>query len=631
MNQYPLWRYILIVVIIVLGVIYALPNLYGEDPAIQITTKSATILPIDIDAQIAAALKKQNVSYLSIKKNEKLNSVLVRFPDTETQLRAQDVIEATLGREYAVALNLAPKTPKWLQVIGANPMRLGLDLRGGIHFLLQVNVNVLMQDRVSADIHSMGTQLRGADIRYMGISADVNHKITIRFRDVMSRDQALELLKKNFTDYQFTSLPQGYNLTAQMLKTAQISLEQNALEQNITILKTRVNELGVAEPVIQQQGADKISVDLPGIQDTARAKDMIGKVATVRFQLVDTEHDPVQAAKTGIIPFGTTLYKSDEGQLYLLKNQVILQGSAILNASTIIGEDGRPAVAIRAGGPGVSYFSKMTAGNIGKPLAAVYVETETYKEIVNGKVTTKQRQVERVISVATIQTVLGNNFQIMGLRSMQYAQNLALLLRSGAYVAPVTFVQERLVGPSLGKENIEMGVLSCEVGSLLVIVFMAFYYRLFGFVADFALIMNVILLIAIMSLLGFTLTLPGIAGIVLTVGMAVDANVLINERIREELRNGVSPQASIYAGYARAFSTIVDANVTTLIVAVVLFALGTGPVQGFAVTLTIGLLISMVTAVFFTRAIVNLIYGRRSVKKLSIGIKIRGMQKSSLS
>lgn len=321
------------------------------------------------------------------------------------------------------------------------------------------------------------------------------------------------------------------------------------------------------------------------------------------------------------MPFGSTFYNF-ENRPVLLKNQVILYGSSILNASTIMGEDGRPAVSIRVGGSGVTYFNKMTGENIGKPLAVVYVETQNVPEMVNGKIVNKTRQVERVINIATIQSALGNSFQVTGLESAQYAKNLALLLRSGAYSAPVAFVQERLVGPSLGKENIRMGVLSVIVGSIAVILFMAFYYRLFGLVADLALVLNVILVVALMSMLGFTLTLPGIAGIVLTVGIAVDANVLINERIREELRHGMSPQASIRAGYDRAFATIVDANVTTLIVAVVLFALGTGPVQGFAITLSMGILISMVTAIFFTRAIVNLIYGRRNVKKLSIGIKV---------
>lgn len=621
MNQYPLWRYILIFVIILLGLIYAAPNLYGEDPAIQITPKNASTIPNDIPQKISTGLRNQHVDYLSLKKEEGIN-LLIRFRDTEDQLKAQDIIQAIVGPDYSVALNLAPKTPRWLQFFNAQPMKLGLDLRGGIHFLLEVDVNAMLKERFSSDIHSMATELRNAMIRYSGISSSPQNGIIIQFRDQKSIDDALSILKKNFPDYQFRRVETGYAIQGAMSPTALTSLSQDAVSQNITILRNRVNELGVAEPVIQQQGKDKISVDLPGIQDTARAKDMIGKVATIRLQLVDIEHDAAQAAQTGIVPFGSTLYKFEDRPI-LLKNQVVLYGTSILNAATIMGEDGRPAVSVRAGGPGVAYFHKVTAENVGKPLSVVYVETQTIRQMVDGKLVTKHQQNERIINVATIQSALGNQFQITGLESNQYAKNLSLLLRSGAYSAPVSFVQERLVGPSLGKENIRLGVLSTEVAGLLVIIFMAIYYRIFGLIADVALVLNVVLIIAVMSLLGFTLTLPGIAGIVLTMGMAVDANVLINERIREELRNGFTPQAAIHAGYERAFATIVDANVSTLIVALVLFALGTGTVQSFAVTLTIGLLISMVTAIFFTRAMVNLIYGRKRQARLSIGITVR--------
>lgn len=621
MNQYPLWRYLLIIVLIVLGIVYAAPVVYGEDPAIQIKPKSGSSVPATIVQSVSDALLKQKIGLLSIKQQPD-NTVLIRFKDTEEQLKAQDVLQATLGDKFVVALNLAPRTPKWLQALGAHPMKLGLDLRGGIHFLLKVVVNAVVKERLVGDVHSMGTQLRNANIRYAGISTDKKTEITIRLRDADAQSKALVLLKKNFPEYQIRGSSKGYNLIAMLSQEAATKIQQEAVTQNITTLRNRVNDLGVSEPVITQQGKDQISVDLPGVQDMARAKEIMGKVATIRFQMVDTEHDAEEASKTGIVPFGDTLYKF-EGRPVLVKNQVILSGNSIMNASSIVGENGRPAVSIRAGGGGVSYFSKVTADNIGKPMATIYVVTESVKKIVKGKVVTTQKQVEKIISVATIQSALGNSFQITNLDSMQYAKDLALFLRSGAYSAPVVFIQERLVGPSLGKENIRMGVLSTEVGSLLVILFMAFYYRLFGLVADFALIMNVVFVVAIMAILGATMTLPGIAGIVLTVGMAVDANVLINERIREELRNGASAQAAIYSGYKRAFSTIVDANVTTLIVAVVLFALGSGPVQGFAVVLTIGLLTSMVTSIFFTRAIINLIYGRRSVKQLSIGIKVK--------
>ncbi len=617
MNRYPLWRYILLAVLILLGVIYALPNLYGEDPAIQISSKDSTPIATDVPSTIASTLTTQKIPYQSIQRQE--NAILVRFNDTEDQLKGQDVIQATLGGNYSVALNLATKTPKWLQTIGAKPMRLGLDLRGGIHFLLDVDVNAMVKAQTQGDMHAFGEELRTARVRYVGIAPNAQG-VQIQFRDTDTRNQALSVLTKRFPEYQFVA--QGPNVQAQMSKQALIQIQQNAVEQITTILQNRVNELGVAEPVIQQQGANHISVDLPGIQDTARAKDIIGKVATLRLQLQDVQNDPEVAARSGVVPFGSTLYNY-EGQPVLLKNQVVLKGTSIINASSIIGDNGRPAVQIRVSGSDVASFNRITAENVGKPLAVVYVETKTTRQIQDGKVVTKHQQIERIINIATIQTALGNNFQITNLSSMEYAKNLALLLRSGAYPVPVDFVQERVVGPSLGKENIHMGVLSTEIGSLFVIVFMAFYYRLFGLVADMALMLNIVFIVAVLSILGATLTLPGIAGIVLTVGMAVDANVLINERIREELRLGMSPQASIKAGYERAFSTIVDANVTTLIVMVVLFALGSGPVQGFAVTTTIGILSSMVTAIFFTRAVINLIYGGRTVKQLSIGIKLR--------
>ena len=622
MNRYPLWRYLLIIFLVVFGVIYALPNVFGEDPAIQISTQNGAHLPAEVIQKVSAALTQQNISYLSLKQ-QSANDLLIRFKDTEAQLKAQDRIQAALGSNFVVALNLAPRTPHWLSAIGAKPMKLGLDLRGGIHFLLKVDVAAMLKERASGDIHAMGQALRQEHIRYAGIRSTKNG-LTITFRKVADRDAAFPVLKKSFTNYTYQETMQNDRpvLLAIMTQQNLVQLEQYAVEQNLNTLRNRVNALGIGEPVIQQQGKNQISVDLPGIQDTARAKNIIGKVATIRLQLEDTQNDALSAKQSGVVPFGSTLY-TYEDQPVLLKNEVVLRGTSITGATPSVDENGRPAVEIRLSGSGVSYFNRVTAENIGKPLAVVYVETKTSKQIKDGKVVTSARQTEKVINIATIQSALGTNFQITGLSSMMAAKNLALLLRSGAYTAPVTFIQEQVVGPSLGKKNIEMGVLSCEVGSLLVILFMMFYYRLFGIVANFALVMNVVFVVAIMSILGATLTLPGIAGIVLTVGMAVDANVLINERIREELRNGISPQASIHSGYDRAFSTIVDANVTTLIVAVVLYALGTGSVQGFAVTLTIGLLTSMVTAIFFTRAIINLIYGGRSVKHLSIGITVK--------
>ncbi len=623
MNQYPLWRYIFIFVLILFGAIYAAPNLYGTDPAIQIQPKSGQAVSADVIATIKNTLSQQSISPIAMAQQS--TGLLIRFNDTEDQLKAQGFIQALVGDQDTVALNLAPRTPQWLRALGAEPMKLGLDLRGGIHFLYRVDTEAMVTERLNSDIHTMGDALRKANIRYAHIALAPTEGIIIAFRTSEDRDQGLSLLEKQqlYSDYQLSTAQKNdrYFIDANFTQQSAIALDEQAVTQNLTTLRNRVNELGVSEPVIQQQGKDQISVDLPGIQDTARAKEIIGKVATLRFQLLDTQNDPVAAANSGVVPFGDTLYQF-EGQPYLLKNDVVLHGTSILSASTITGDDGRPAVSIRAGGSEVSRFNEITAENIGRRMATVYIETRAEHQIVNGKVVTTEKQFPKVINIAKINNALGNSFEIMGLDSDYEAKNLALLLRSGAYSAPVVLISENTIGPSLGKDNIRSGTLACEMGLLLVALFMLFYYRLFGLVADIALTLNVIFIVAIMSVLGATLTLPGIAAIVLTVGMAVDANVLIYERIREELRNGMSPQAAIYAGYERAFVTIVDANVTTLIVAVILFALGTGSVQGFAITLIIGLLTSMVTAIFFTRGAVNLIYGKRRVEKISIGISL---------
>ena len=625
MNRYPTWRYILIVLLTVFGVLYALPNLpqYGNDYAIQVTTNNSSLMSSDVKQKVVTALQKQNIPYLGVSKGD--NNLLVRFKENSEQTKAQDVVQATLGSDYAVALNLAPKTPTWLQALGAEPMKLGLDLKGGIHFLLYVDVPGMLEQRERDDLHSFGDQLRSNNIRYSGIKSLGSDGLLVRFKNAELRDKAESVLSKNFTDYSYSKLQQGdvYTLQAAMRPEQLIKISQLAVEQNIATLKHRVNALGVGESRVVQQGKNNIAVDLPGIQDTAQAKNLIGKTASVQMRLVDIEHDAQVAQSSGIVPFGSTLYL-DNGRPILVKNQVILSGRAITGAVATVDQNGRPAVSITSSGSSVAYFNQVTSENVGKPMAVVYIESKPYKVLEDGKVVTKTRQISKIISVATINSGLGNSFQIMGLDSNLYAKNLALLLRSGAYSATMSFAQEKVVGPSLGSQNIHMGVLACEIGSLAVFIFMIIYYRFFGVVADIALILNVIFLIAVMSVMGFTLTLPGIAAIILTVGMAVDANVLIYERIREELRAGMSPQAAISAGYGRAFTTIVDANVTTLIVAIVLFALGTGPVQGFAISLIIGLLVSMVTSIFFTRALVNLYYGgRQHLKNISIGIKVK--------
>jgi preprotein translocase subunit SecD len=619
LNRYPLWKYLLLTVLILFGLVYAAPNVFGEDPAVQVSVKSTSNVTGNVNVldQVKQALAAQHISYLTARDEQ--GKTLVRLASTDVQLKARDTLKTALGDDYNVALNLASRTPGWLQALGAQPMKLGLDLRGGVHFLLDVDVQSVIKARQDGDINALSSTLRDKQIRYTDLSRQQD-QLVIQFRDTDNLGKAMDVLTGAFPDYQFATSKTGNAITGALTPAAVVNIGNYAVDQNMSILANRVNELGVSEAIVQRQGQTQISVDLPGVQDTARAKELIGKTDTLRFHLVDTEGD-VQAAAAGNVPLGSRLYQYESSPI-LLKNQAVLTGSSITYATATIGENGRPAVSIRLGGGGESLFSRVTAENIGKPLAVVYVETIPRTQVVNGQTITTQQQVERIINVATIKSALGNSFEITGLDSPQYAQNLALLLRSGALVAPVNLVQERTVGPSLGAANIEKGMLSMLVGGLAVMIFMMCYYRVFGVVANMALLLNVVFIIAVLSMLGATLTLPGIAGIVLNVGMAVDANVLIYERIREELRLGMSPQASIHAGYERAFATIVDANVTTLIVSLILFALGGGVVKGFAITLTIGILTSMITAIFFTRAIVNKIYGGRNVKSLSIGIRV---------
>lgn len=620
MNRYPLWKYILLVALVILGFFYAAPNLFGEDPAIQISEKGVSEVDPSLVDRSSQILGAQNLSYREIQNQR--SSILIRFVNTDTQLKALDALKVALGEDYVVALNLAPRTPHWMTALGAHPMKLGLDLRGGVNFLLAVDLNSVIKARLDADLANTMAGLRENNIRYASASVLAN-QIVFQFRDSDTRDTALTWLRSRYPDYLYTAKEQNaqYSIVAQLSPTARTNLLNYAVDQNMNIMTKKVNELGISEAVVQRQGEGQISIDLPGVADTAQAKDIVGKTDTLRFQLVDMDHD-VQAALAGNVPLGSRLYNW-EGRPYLLKNQVILTGNAITYATSVIGEDGRPAVSIRlGGGGGESTFTRVTAENINKLLAVVYVETVPQTQMVNGKPVLTHKQKEKVISIASIRSALPNSFQIQGLSDTRYAQDLALSLRSGALTAPVDIIQERTIGPTLGASNIHKGVLSVIVGAVAVVIFMILYYQLFGLVANVALLLNIVFIIAILSILGGTLTLPGIAGIVLTVGIGVDANVLIFERIREELRNGLGPQASIYTGYEKAFSTIIDANVTTLIVTMILFALGSGAVKSFAVTLTIGILTSMVTAIFITRGIINLIYGNRAVKRLSIGLKL---------
>jgi preprotein translocase subunit SecD len=610
-NKYPLWKNLLLVVIAIIGFIYALPNLYTENPVVQISAET----PVDYDElknQVEDLLNKDKLAYSSI--NSQDRGVEVIFSSTDTQLLARDAIKNLLGDHYTVALNLAPSTPAWLGAIKAEPMKQGLDLRGGVHFLLEVDVDSVISRRYEGLMKNISQELREVGVRYSGIRYVANKGITLRFRDSQSMTTAFTELKEKILDVVFVKSKTENEIVASISPAELNSIRQNTIEQTMSILRNRVNELGVGEAVVQQQGATRVAVDLPGIQDAARAKQILGGTATLQFYLVDQDNDPLIAKQTGSVPVSDKLYMMD-GRPILLKRQVVLSGDSITSAvSSFDQQTASPAVQIQLGGGGESLFTKVTRENIGKRMAIVYVETKNAIQTIHGTETRVTHREERVISAPVIQNALGNNFQITGLTDSKEASNLALLLRAGALPAAIYPIEERTVGPTLGKENIHRGMVSLAVGMGLILVLMLVYYRLFGLIADIALMLNLVLLCALLSVIDATLTLPGIAGIVLTVGMAVDANVLIYERIREELRNGLSPQVAIHAGYERAFSTILDANVTTLIVAIILFAVGTGPVRGFAVTLSLGLLTSMLTGITFTRAIVNWYYGGRTVK-----------------
>ncbi len=620
-NQYPTWKYIAILLLIITLGLYALPNLYDEDYAIQLSPNRSVKITDEIKTKLETALQQANIE---IKASEQYpEKLLLRLNSEQDQLKAVEILkhhqELGDGR-YTIALNLAPTTPAWLRSLNAEPMYLGLDLRGGVHFLLEVDMPAAIRQAYESYASDIRALLKAQKIRYKQIKYDTN-AITIILRKREDRQSTLSLLEKQMTDVTVKESEQDGKpaLIVKLSESKQKEVKKFALEQNITTLRNRVNELGVAEPVIQQQGENRIVVQLPGIQDTAYAKSILGATATLEFRLVDNQHDAYQATQ-GKVPLNSKLYYDTDRRPVLLNKRVIVTGNQIIDAASgIESRSGTPAVFITLNGSGAKKMSDITAKNVGQPMAVVFIEKKTRTKIVDGKAVKTSRLVEEVINVATIRDHLSKRFQISGLDSTREARNLALLLRAGALAAPIEIVEERTVGPSLGQTNIDQGFLSVILGFVLVLVFMAGYYRVFGLVADLALAVNLVLMVAILSLLQATLTLPGIAGIVLTVGMAVDANVLIFERIREELRNGNSPQASIYAGYEKALSTITDANITTFIAAVVLFSFGTGPIKGFAVTLSIGIATSMFTAIIGTRAVVNLIYGhRRVVKKLAI-------------
>ncbi|AMG03835.2 protein translocase subunit SecD [Vibrio mimicus] len=616
LNRYPLWKYLMVMFTIAIAALYALPNIYGEDPAIQITgARGASVDMSTLDA-VTSALDKAHLSKKSIALEN--GSILVRFNDTDTQISARDIISEALGNDKIVALNLAPSTPDWLESIGAAPMKLGLDLRGGVHFLMEVDMDAAMEKLVSQQEESFRSDLRDEKIRYRAIRP-LSDAVEVTLRDAEQLSQTKLLLESKHRDMTFTTSETDgrFVLLAKFTEARLQEIRNYAVEQNITILRNRVNELGVAEPLVQRQGATRIVVELPGVQDTARAKEILGATATLEFREVDDKAD-LAAAAAGRAPAGSEIKFDRNGRPVVLKKRVILGGSSITDASSSADEYGRPQVNISLDSEGGNKMSAFSKKNIGKLMATVFAEyKDSGKRSPEGKVILTKH--EEVINQATIQSALGRNFRITGIDSPSEAHNLALLLRAGALIAPISIVEERTIGPSMGQQNIDMGIQACIWGMVAVMLFTVLYYRKFGMIANIALMANLVLIIGVMSMIpGATMTLPGIAGIVLTVGMAVDANVLIFERIREELREGKNPQQAIHQGYANAFSTIADANITTLITAIILFAVGTGAIKGFAVTLSIGILTSMFTAIIGTRCIVNLLYGGKRINKLSI-------------
>ncbi len=618
MNQYPLWKNLLILGIVLTGLVLALPNLFSQDPSIEVSAARGGHVTAVTAVEIRAALEGAQVP---IKRIDPLagGKLLLRFAISGDQLHAQEVIENTLSDRYRSALTLSADLPRWVRALGLRPMNLGLDLRGGIYVLIDVDMDVALDQALERHVEDIRTQLRDAKVRYVTVAREKG-RVVVKFADVESRDAGEKIIAKEFRDLKMQVLEQEgeFLVTVAQTPAQQKQIQDFALQQNIITLRNRVNALGVAEPIIARQGDRRIVVQLPGAQDPGRLKEILGATATLEYRLVDTEHSAADA-EAGRAAVGSRLYKTRDGKPVLLKRRVIATGDQITDASSgFDSQSGTPMVSVSLDAPGGRRMREMTTENVGRPMAVVFIENRTTTKQVDGKSVKRTEKVEEVISVATIREPFGRRFQTTGLDSAEEAHNLALLLRSGALAAPIRIVEERTVGPSLGQDNIDKGVRSVLVGFFLVCVFMGIYYRVFGLIANLALLANVVLLVAILAAIQATLTLPGIAGILLTVGMAVDANVLIYERIREELRNGNSVQAAIYTGYDKAMATIIDSNVTTMIAAVVLFSFGTGPVKGFAITLFFGILTSMFTAVIGSRAIVNLMYGHRRLTSLPI-------------
>ncbi|HLV76324.1 MAG TPA: protein translocase subunit SecD [Marinobacter sp.] len=617
LNKYPLWKNLIIVFALIIGFVYALPNFFPDDYAIQITGARGST---EVDQRILdRAITELESRGIDIKSTElDTRDALIRLNSSDDQLRARPAVQTALGRDYLVALNMAPSTPGWLQSLGAGPMKLGLDLRGGVHFLLEVDMDTAVQQRLEALSGQIKRDMRDERIRYRGGDVVDSRHIVLSFRDSETRAEAFSLIRDKYNEFLLSeSAANSEFLLTLTLSEAEIrGIQEYALGQNLTTIRNRVNELGVAEPLVQRQGANRIIVELPGVQDTAQAKRVLGATANLEFRMEARQDTP--SAETEQFSFRDNPMRSAR-----LERDVIATGNNVANAQQAFDENGQPQVNITMDSVGGDLMNRATRNNVGRRMAVLFIEyrTETETREVNGElVENEKRIVEKgLISLATVQSALGSSFRITGLDSVPEASELALLLRAGALAAPMYFVQERTIGPSLGQKNIDAGLMSVILGFSLVLIYMLVVYRFFGLLANIALSLNLMLLVACMSILSATLTLPGIAGIVLTVGMAVDANVLIFERIKEELRAGVPPQSAINAGYSRAFVSIFDANITTLLVAVILFAMGSGPVKGFAVTLCIGIATSMFCGLMVGRSMVNLAYGGRKIEKLSIG------------
>lgn len=621
LNKYPLWKNLIILIAIAIGFIYALPNLYPDDYAVQITgARSSTDVGQRTLDSAVAAVKAAGIEVKGSELGQR--NGLIRVNSAEAQLKARPIVQSALGQDYLVAINMAPSTPDWLRSIGAGPMKLGLDLRGGVHFLLEVDMDTALKQRLDAFSSQIKRELRDEHIRYRGGDVSGKKTISLSFRDDQARSEAFDLIKRQHNEF-LLDKQRGdkgeYNLVLTLTEKQVKQLQDYAIEQNLTTLRNRVNELGVAEPLVQRQGASRIVVELPGVQDTAQAKRVIGATANLEFRMEARADESDSAVE--VYPF-----RNNPQRTARLERDVIVTGDSVANAQQAFDQNGQPQVNITMNAAGGDLMNRATRNAIGRRMAVLFIEykTQTEQKQVDGKTqSVDKRTVERsIISLATVQSALGSSFRITGLDSVNEASELALLLRAGSLAAPMYFAEERTIGPSLGQKNIDAGLMSVVIGFALVLLYMLLFYRVFGIVANIALAVNLMLLVACMSILSATLTLPGIAGIVLTVGMAVDANVLIYERIKEELRSGMPVQSAINAGYSRAFVSIVDSNVTTLLVAVILFAMGSGPVKGFAVTLCIGILTSMFTGLMVSRSIVNTIYGGRKVDKLSIGGKL---------